>query len=406
MTTGGNGGITYKVFPILGSRLKTGNMATNVNLTQSGDGTMLRSGTVLGESSSTSHVENSGLGDGSVRRKTPVVNRPSQDAPDVNVDDNDIQAPDISVHNMLEIIAQLQHAQANNGQGFNVAPQVNQGQAVQVNAPVAAPVAAPVVPPYQHMGDRGMGSSKMKPPIYDGNSSWPEYLMQFKLVAELNSWNDRTKALYLATSLRGVARSVLADMDPEEHHIFRAIVHCLNQRFSPDNQSEMFWMLLSNRTRKPQETLPELAHEIRKLVRLAHPTAQHVMLEELAMRHFSNALSSADMRLRIAGARPRTLDDAVKIAVETEAFQEAEKFRAVSKKPVRAVATDNAVESDKTATLLAALASSMDTLVKQMNLKTGSGGGGGRTDCFYCGKPGHFKRNCTKFREKYSLPLE
>ena len=51
---------------------------------------------------------------------------------------------------------------------------------------------------------------------YDGKSSCEDYLIQFALLSKLNGWNMLTKALELATSLEGAARSVLADMEPHD----------------------------------------------------------------------------------------------------------------------------------------------------------------------------------------------
>lgn len=42
---------------------------------------------------------------------------------------------------------------------------------------------------------------KMKPQHYDGSDDWEEYLTQFEILAEINQWNDVTKALYIAGSL-------------------------------------------------------------------------------------------------------------------------------------------------------------------------------------------------------------
>ena len=145
---------------------------------------------------------------------------------------------------------------------------------------------------------------KMKPPIYDGLTSWPDYLLQFEMIAELHEWNDETKAMCLAMSLRGVAQSILGDLSVSARHHYPSLIACLGHRFGPENQTDMFWVLLNNRTQRPDETLPELAHEIRKLVKLAHPSAEHLMLEDLAKKHFMNALADAGTRLHIVHGKP------------------------------------------------------------------------------------------------------
>ena len=50
---------------------------------------------------------------------------------------------------------------------------------------------------------------------YDSKSSWKDYLVQFELAAQENDWNQHTKAIRLACSLRGSAQALLSDLTPE-----------------------------------------------------------------------------------------------------------------------------------------------------------------------------------------------
>lgn len=169
---------------------------------------------------------------------------------------------------------------------------------------------------------------EIKPSIYDGTSSWYEYLLQFELIGEFNTWDDYTKAVYLAANLRGAALTVLGDLDASKRQHFPSLVASLNQRFGDDNQEELFWMKLNTRKRGTNESLPELAHEIRKMVKLALPTmSDHLSQELLATKYFVNALLDTNMRLSVLRAKPPSLDAALQIAVENEAFYKAEEYR-------------------------------------------------------------------------------
>ncbi|CAG2197997.1 unnamed protein product [Mytilus edulis] len=44
------------------------------------------------------------------------------------------------------------------------------------------------------------------PTNYDGESSWQDYQVHFEMVSEMNGWDDTTKALELATSLRALPK--------------------------------------------------------------------------------------------------------------------------------------------------------------------------------------------------------
>jgi hypothetical protein len=97
--------------------------------------------------------------------------------------------------------------------------------------------------------------------------------------------------------------------------------------FGQGNQEELFFVKLINRQRHPQESLPELAHDVRKLVKLALPKITHQQSQVLAKKFFVNAISDSALRLNILCAKPATFDAAVRIAMETESIYKAEKFR-------------------------------------------------------------------------------
>lgn len=64
-----------------------------------------------------------------------------------------------------------------------------------------------------NLGRNSYQSANLKPPTFDGTSSWTDYLIQFEMVSELNGWDQPTMAMCLGASLRRVAQSVLGDLD-------------------------------------------------------------------------------------------------------------------------------------------------------------------------------------------------
>ncbi|PIK53316.1 hypothetical protein BSL78_09795 [Apostichopus japonicus] len=65
--------------------------------------------------------------------------------------------------------------------------------------------------------------ANVMPPQFDGASNWDDYMVQFELISELNSWTEQTKALYLAASLKGQARAVLSDLDSDRRRNYQAL---------------------------------------------------------------------------------------------------------------------------------------------------------------------------------------
>ena len=149
----------------------------------------------------------------------------------------------------------------------------------------------------------------IRPSPYDGVSSWDDYRAQFELVAELNGWDGRTKAIYLAASVQGPARAILGDLDSSKRWDFSALIQALESRFGSKHQTEMYRAQLRCRTRKREETLPELAQAVQRLTRQAYPNAPMSLQDTLARDHFTDALPESEVRWRIHQARPRSLRD-------------------------------------------------------------------------------------------------
>lgn len=178
----------------------------------------------------------------------------------------------------------------------------------------------------------------MKAATYDGQSSWRDYRAHFETCAEINQWDYNDKGLYLAVSLRGQAQGVLGNLAHNSRD-FDSLLQALEERFAPPNQTELYRVQLRDRRQKASETLGELGQDIRRLNNLAYPSAPAYLKETLAKYQFLDALQSADMRLCIKQVRPVSLNDAIRHAVELEAFYRAERTK--PDRHVSAVGTDD-----------------------------------------------------------------
>ena len=70
--------------------------------------------------------------------------------------------------------------------------------------------------------------------------------------------------------------------------------------------------------------MPEVGQSIRRLTNLEYPTAPYDVKATLAKEYIIDALISSDMRLRIKQSQPAKLNDAIRQAVELEAFLKVE----------------------------------------------------------------------------------
>ncbi|CAC5381628.1 unnamed protein product [Mytilus coruscus] len=158
-------------------------------------------------------------------------------------------------------------------------------------------------------------SNNKKPATFDGTSSWQDYLVHFEMVAEINGWDNISKALELTTCLRGSAQAILSDLRPDLRRSFTHLVTALASRFQPSNQAQM-----KSTTREKSQSLPELVQDIKKLARLAYPTAPMEVREQLARDCFIDSLNDADLEWAIFQGKSISIDDRVRIGLEFEAF--------------------------------------------------------------------------------------
>ncbi|VDI66202.1 Hypothetical predicted protein, partial [Mytilus galloprovincialis] len=204
----------------------------------------------------------------------------------------------------------------------------------------------------------------------------------------INKWSDLEKALELATSLRGTAQSILTDLRPEMRTNFVRLTAALASRFQPENQAEMYRAQMKSRIRGRTEQIPVLGQDIKRLVRLAYPSAPMEVREYLARDCFIDSLNDADMEWAIFQAKAKNIDNAVHVALEYEAFQNGR--RKHSTKPVRAVDEYDNFDLKREIYLSEQVDDISGRLAKmgvsERNQKTLS--------CYHCGVSGHFKREC------------
>lgn len=155
-----------------------------------------------------------------------------------------------------------------------------------------------------------------------------------------------------------------------------------------------------------------MGQDIRRLTNLAYPTATEDLHETLAKDQFIDSLISVDMGLRIKQARPTSLNDAVRHAVELEAFNRAEKSRLSNQGILNATASSSASQEGFTKHQqdeLQKLKSTVERLERELQRfsKTNLDGKQQTTEnikrdrrCFECGSKFHVRPNCPKLKDK------
>ncbi|MEW8545264.1 MAG: retropepsin-like aspartic protease, partial [Candidatus Thiodiazotropha sp.] len=267
----------------------------------------------------------------------------------------------------------------------------------------------------------------MKPATFDGSGTWLDYKAHFEACAELNNWTTEQKGLYLSVSLRGQAQGVFGNLGSGKH-TYDQLVTALEERFAPPNQTELYRVQLRERRQKASETTAELGQDIRRLTNLAYPKAPSDVRETLAKEQFVDALVSSEMRLKIKQARPSDLNDAVRHAVELEAFYRAEN-KQMGQGVIQAATASEPSEDKKWKEAFSSLKNSMDEMTKAMtklmtqqqrsvntgpqgrpfvrnnNRFTGQSSSQNSSNkqtrkCFICKSDKHLKKDCPQRRDR------
>ena len=154
---------------------------------------------------------------------------------------------------------------------------------------------------------------KVRPcPSYDGKSSFRDFLIQFEMIGEYNQWSLNVMASQLAMCLKDQAVAILADLSPFQCRHYDSLVAALRERFEPDNQSQLHRAQLKSRIRRENEPLPQLTHDIRRLVRDANPGVPLDIRENMAKDCFLDALNDRELELAVFQSQPKTMQDTLK----------------------------------------------------------------------------------------------
>ena len=144
---------------------------------------------------------------------------------------------------------------------------------------------------------------------------------------------------------------MLGNLPAEDRNNFEKLIKALSERFSPESQTELYRAQLKERQRKHGENIFEFGQKILRLTTLAYPGANASLIDTLAMGNFIDSISDSGMRLKIQKTLPKVFNEAVKVAVELEAFDKAERQRQ-GNKYVRGTSSNgipNDVSSETTA---------------------------------------------------------
>lgn len=241
----------------------------------------------------------------------------------------------------------------------------------------------------------------IRPEPYDGSVCWEEYRSHFEDCAELSNWDNRSKVLYLATSLRSTARTFYMSLELDEKRSYRLLAARMQQRFGSSRHSTKWLSALENRHRQQGESITTLGDDIRQLTKKAYPHLDHLAQETLALNHLYK-LISVEMKCRCIDKECSSIQQATEVIEKYEAIL-GDTTHDRRRGNIRAIETKN-IEPNLSE-ILHKLDSRLERLENATNTRPlpaqprynkprTQNQANGRKCCFLCNSPDHFFRNC------------
>jgi hypothetical protein len=268
-----------------------------------------------------------------------------------------------------------------------------------------------------------------EPDKFDGeNVEWPDYLRHFEQVAVWNRWSESEKTLQLTMSLRGVAQKILSELSPEQLSDYAMLIFSLSQGFCPSEREAAYRCEFRVRKRVRGESVSDYGYALNRIANRAFPNIPMSSRDNLVVDQYISGLGDLELKKYVQFAHPSTLDKAISLAVEYEAFESA--HRSVPIKPrnaeqdmflnpsVRALQKDSlsvspaqtSCQNEKELTVFAEITKTMQDLqaaIKALNLTGNQNSRNKHFDrskirCYTCDRLGHTSRQCKEKRQSYS----
>ena len=169
-------------------------------------------------------------------------------------------------------------------------------------------------------------SSAVKIPVKrtfsgDGTTIWSEFIRYFENVANLNQWPTQRMIAVLLTTLRGQAETYAYGLPENVLGDYQSLKDALNQRFGHTALKESYIAEAKLRCKKQNESFRDYGQAIEDLYRRAHP-ANREFVEINSLKTFlDNCSDNDDFRLAVKRARPKTVNEAVTVAMQEECIR-------------------------------------------------------------------------------------
>ena len=160
---------------------------------------------------------------------------------------------------------------------------------------------------------------EQQPCTFDGvSTNVHDYFIHFEAVSSWNNWSMSEMACQLIINLRGEAQTLLRFLKQNQLKDFEYLKNLLFQRFNPQERSAYFKFELKTCSVRLNENMIDFGHRFKTLCHKAHPDLFHE-LDSYFIDLFVTSLEK-EMSKFVHFNHPKSLDEAIRFAVEFESF--------------------------------------------------------------------------------------
>lgn len=216
----------------------------------------------------------------------------------------------------------------------------------------------------------------LKPPTFDGTTSFAIFKFQFETASVQNQWNEEHQVAALIVALKGEAAETLQTIPENERRGYGEIIKALERKYGSDHKREIYRMELKGRSQKAGETLQEFASAVERLAHLAHASTSSEFMERIKIDAFIDGIRDTETRRAVILTPKATFAETIACALINETAQTLIK-PAINK--IRRVEIDTSSNTEQ---------------------PTYRSSTSGKIRCWICDKLGHISRDCYRNKGK------
>ena len=163
----------------------------------------------------------------------------------------------------------------------------------------------------------------VKLPTFNGLTPLASFLKRFEVCSLQNQWSESDRRNHLICALVDEASQFVLESQADELNSAEDVIEVLQNRYGTQDQQALYRVQLSSRKQRAGEELGALFADIQRLVSLAYP-GRSLHSETFAIQAYLSALEDRSLALKVAEKEPVQLQQAYKLSLRLQAYQQAE----------------------------------------------------------------------------------